>query len=106
VIVVQVQNFQTNAQVPDAIKPAALGIDMKEVTQKIVNQVRAKSPSTKIYLQFGFEVTDDSNNILVDIETVKNLGIDGVTLWYNPGTSSATSKLSLLEDLLQKIDRK
>ncbi len=105
ILIVQVQNFQTNAQVPDVIKPSSLGIDLEEVTKKIVKEVREKSPSTKIYLQFGFEVTSDPKNILTDINTVKDLGIDGITLWYNPGTSGTTSKIGLLKELLQNIVR-
>lgn len=106
ILVVQVQNFQTGADLPDALTSKGLGVDLKQVTEHIVKQVRTKSPSTKIYLQFGFEVTDNADNVLIDIETVKNLGIDGVTLWYNPGTYNTTSKIVLLEDLLQKIYRK
>ena len=105
ILVVQVQNFQTNAQgIPDVIKPTSLGIDLKGVTQLIVNQVHAKSPSTKIFLQFGFDVTNNPDDIAADVKTVKNLGIDGVTLWYNAGTSSNTSKVLLEKELLEKLE--
>lgn len=102
VLLVQVQNFQTNADVPNEIKPSTLGINLSQVTKLIVSEVRLKSPSTKIYLQFGFDVTDNPDNIINDINTVKNSGIDGVALWYNAGTSSATSKLPLEIELLKK----
>jgi hypothetical protein len=105
VLVVQVQNFQTNAQVPEAIKPSSLNMDLIQVTKLLVQQVKAKSPTTQVYLQLGFEVTDNADNILQDIEKVKDLGIDGIALWYNPGTSGQTSKLHLLEETMQRLDR-
>lgn len=105
IIVVQVQNFQTNAMVPESIKPAALGMDLVQVTQHLVEQVKYTSPSTKLYLQFGFEVTDNPADILADIERVKGLGIDGIALWYNPGISGQTSKISLLQKVMEKIER-
>lgn len=105
VLVVQVQNFQTNAQVPEAIKPSSLNMDLIQVTKLLVQQVKAKSPSTQVYLQLGFEVTDNADNILEDIDKVKDLGIDGVALWYNPGTSGQTSKIHLLEETMERLDR-
>lgn len=105
IIVLQVQNFQTGAKVPLQYTPAVQGEDLQQVVSKIVQQVNAKSPSTKIYLQFDSLVTSDPNNILGDIETVKDLGIDGLTLWYNPGTSGDTSQLQILEQVLSHLKR-
>lgn len=105
ILVVQVQNFQTNAKVPDIIKPSRLGISLTDVTRLIVSEVRDKSPGTRIFLQFGFDVTNNPDDIIADINAVKGLGINGVTLWYNAHTSADSSKIDLLQKLLSKLDR-
>lgn len=104
-LVVQVQNFQTGANVPDPLKPENLGYTLAQVVDVVVAQVRAKAPATKVYLQFDVLVTDDPRNVIADIAAVKDRGIDGVTLWYNPGTSGATSKLPLLLEVLSGLAR-
>jgi hypothetical protein len=102
-LVVQVQNFQTGANVPPSLKPSKLGMNLTQVTNQIVSEVRTTSPSTKVYLEFGFSATNNPNNILTDINTVKGLGVDGVTIWYQT-LSGNTTQVGLMQQLLSQLN--
>ena len=105
VLVVQVQNFQTGFVGPKEFQPETIGMNLSEVADTLVSQVKTKSPSTELYLQMGLSFKSNPEEILSDMELVKDSGIDGITLWHNPGTSGKTSKVSGLEQVLKNLVR-
>lgn len=102
VLVVQVQNYQKGGKFPAQFIPNE---SLTEITKKLVKQVDAKSPTTKLYLQIGFAFGSKPNDVISDINEITNLGIDGFTLWYNPGTSGKTSKFEMLQETLENLER-
>ncbi len=104
ILLVQVQNFQTGANFPPQLTSQGLGIDLGGVTKKIIDEVHAKSPSTKIYLQFGFKYGSSADDVIRDIKTVKNIGADGINLWFNP-LDPSSSYLPLAVQVLQSVNR-
>lgn len=103
IIIVQVQNFQRGFVGPDEFKPTNIGKDLKSVTKELVDEIRSKAPDTKIYLQIGFTYGPSSNDVYADIVDIKDLGIDGIAVWYNPGTSQVTAKIDELTELLSML---
>jgi hypothetical protein len=102
IIIMQVQNFQTNSNVPQKMKSEELGVNLIQVTKYLVSEI---DPETELFLQFGSILGSDSgNDIANDFKIVSGLGIDGVVFWYNPGLSGSTSNLEPLLDALNQID--
>lgn len=104
IIVVQAQNFQTGAKVPEDLKPDNFGYDLKTLASKLASDIKPKSQA-KVYIQLDTLVTDDPDNLLHDIDSLRDTGIDGIALWYNPGVSGKTSKISALESTLKRLKR-
>jgi len=102
ILLIQVQNYQRGGNFPEKYIPDESLID---ITKKLVKQIDEKSPNTQLFLQIGFAFGSQPLDVLQDINDVTELGIDGFTLLYNPGTSGKTSKFPLLEETLEKLDR-
>ena len=102
ILLVQVQNYQRGGIFPTQFIPDE---SLVVIAKKLAKQVNEKSPETKLYLQMGYTFGSNSDDVLLDINSVTNSGIDGFTLWYNPGTSGKTSKFEMLHETLQNLDR-
>ena len=102
VLVVQVQNYQRGGNFPPQYIPDE---SLSHITEKMIKQIEEKSPDTKLYLQIGFAFGSQPDELLQDINDVTELGIDGFTLWYNPGTSGKTSKFNLMQEALENLNR-
>ena len=101
IIIMQVQNFQTNAQVPNRMTADSLGVDLVQVTKHLVNEI---DPGTELYLQFGTILGSSSPiDLINDYNKVSGLGIDGIVFWYNSGLSGKTSNLEPLLEALEKL---
>jgi hypothetical protein len=105
VLVVQVQNFQRGFNGPKELRPESIGKDLRRVAEELVSEIRQKSPSTKIYLQMGLSFGSSPEDILKDIEDVRDSGIDGITIWHNPGLSGKSSSIGDLERVLGGLVR-
>ena len=103
IIIVQVQNFQRGFIGPEEFKPTNIGMDLKAVARELIAEIRAKAPDTKIYLQMGFTYGPSADDLFADIQDIKDLDIDGIALWYNPGTVQASAKINELAELLSRI---
>jgi hypothetical protein len=102
ILVVQVQNFQTGSTIVQQnpqFSPRALGLDLNGVAKKMVSEVKTKSPSTKIYLQFGFKFSTDPQNMIKDIEAIENIGVDGVLIFQGNKTNGDQKVLQVLKSM-------
>lgn len=101
IIIMQVQNFQTNAQVPEKFKPSSLGVNLIQVTRYLTSEI---NPETELYLQFGSVLgSRTGSEIASDMELVSSTDIDGVVLWYNAGLSGNTSNIEPILEALNEI---
>lgn len=81
ILCLQVQNFEIGA---NNFGHNTKGMTLQEVVTQVTNQVKAKSPTTKLYFQFGAGTGQTPQQTINDINTIKSIPFDGVLLFSDP----------------------
>ncbi|MDE1829744.1 MAG: hypothetical protein KGI25_05430 [Thaumarchaeota archaeon] len=81
ILCIQVQNFETGAK---QFGKNTYGMTLQQVVSNVTQQVKSKSPSTKLYFQFGAATGQTPKQTVDDINSIKSIPFDGVFLFSTP----------------------